>query len=180
MRIVHATSRPVDEPGELCLPAHLPPRVESGHGPRVCDLGVSKAAACVWLAEATKVSSSGGNDRPNSLRPVLRADGLVGTHELLPDWLFVVLGFIYEPLLWFLSDAPDSVTARGIVESCGQVKKGKRRRILLLENFLSRPTTGKERIRHHATRYEQRHDKSSKDEGTWFGFGYPGGSAFPG
>src|SRR5579863_3324076 len=63
----------------------------------------------------------------------------------------------------------------GIVESCGQVKKGKRRRILLLEKFLSHPTTGQERIRHHASRYEERHGKSSIHEGTEFGFGWPDG-----
>jgi len=57
-----------------------------------------------------------------------------------------------------------------IIESRVQVKKGKRRRILLLENF-SAAHNGQERIRHHATRYEERHDKSSGHEGTRFSFG---------
>lgn len=57
-----------------------------------------------------------------------------------------------------------------IIESRVQVKKGKRRRILLLEYF-SAAHNGQERIRHHATRYEERHDKSSGHEGTRFSFG---------
>jgi hypothetical protein len=93
-------------------PAYLP-----GPGVIFAAVGAAYAAFCIWLTVRVV------NRREKHLKRMAAIAiapwtyalsfgpmASLGRNGFIPDWMGLLLGFIYAPLIWFLNEAPEAAT----------------------------------------------------------------------